>query len=107
MEKTTLGLLAALGAAAATPASAYAPAAAANSILHPTSVAELLAPVANPMETLSALQSQPKPLEVADELTIGVPGVVLHHHHHHHHHHMFFRHHHHHHHHYHHYDDNN
>jgi hypothetical protein len=98
MEKTTLGLIAALGAAAATPAGASAPSPSAK-ILHPTSVSELLEPVANPVETLAALKAQRalEPVEVADNVTIALPGV--HHHHHHHHRRVIVVHHHHHHHH--------
>jgi hypothetical protein len=103
MEKTTLGLIAALGAAAATPASAYAPSAATAKVLQPTSVAELLEAIADPVATLKAVrdESARKPVEVADDVTIAVPGVGMHHHHHHHHHRrmVIVRHHHHHHHH--------
>jgi len=102
MEKTTLGLIAALGAAAATPASANAPANVVYRIIHPASVAELLDPVADPVATLSALQQQ-RPLgsvEVAD-MSIGVNGVTMHHHHRHYHHYYHHRRHHHHHHHHH------
>ncbi len=105
MEKTTFGLLVALGAAAATPASANAPANAAYSINHPTSVAELLDPVADPVATLSALQAQHQnePVEVAQNgLYLGPNGLSMHHHHHHHYRHRGYynhrRHHHHHHH---------
>jgi hypothetical protein len=101
MDKLTLGLVAALGAAAATPALAEAPAT--QKITNPASVAELLDPVSNPVETLNALRAEQnsKPVRVAEELSIGLGGVHVRHHHHHHHHHMVVirRHHHHHHHH--------
>jgi hypothetical protein len=101
MDKLTLGLVAAIGAAAATPALAEAPATA--GITNPTSVAELLEPVSNPVQTLQALKAEqdPKPVQVAEDVSIGLNGVHVHHHHHHHHHHVvvIHRHHHHHHHH--------
>jgi hypothetical protein len=101
MDKTTLGLIAALGVAAATPASANVPANAVHAITHPTSVAELLEPISNPVATLGALQEQPRPeqVELAD-MSIGPDGVTMHHHHHHHyyrrrhhhhHHHLLFQ----------------
>jgi hypothetical protein len=101
MEKTTIGLIAALGAAAAaSPAAASAPPSAADRILKPASLAELLEPVADPVATLKEMDArQLEPVEVADET------VVYHHHHHHrviimrHHHHYHHHWHHHHHHH--------
>jgi hypothetical protein len=112
MDKLTLGLVAALGAAAATPALAEAPAT--QKITNPASVAELLDPVSNPVETLRALRADQnsKPVRVAEELSIGLGGVHVHHHHyhhhhyhHHHHHHMVVIHRYHHHHHHHHNED--
>ena len=116
MEKTTLGLIAALGAASMAPGAAGASTSAADKILNPTSVAELLDPVAEPVATLDDLlaQRQLEPVEVADaEVSVGVGGVsvyhhhhhhhhrrrviIYHHHHHHHHHHVYYHHHHHHH----------
>ena len=85
MEKTTLGLIAALGAAVATPASANTPESAAYRIMHPTSVAELLDPVADPVATLSALQKVPPSdqVEVAQNgLYLGPDGLSMQHHHH-------------------------
>jgi hypothetical protein len=108
MDKSTLGLIAALGAATAvSPAAANAPAAATAKILQPTSVAELLEPIADPVATLSALQAERanKPVQVANDVTIGVPGVTVHHHHHHYHHRRYVIVHHHHHHHHHHYNN--
>lgn len=103
MEKTTLGLIAALGASAAVPAVANASAPSIARILNPTSLAELLEPVANPVATLEAFQSQRQlsPAE-ADDTTVADATVVVHHHHHHHDHHAVIvrhRYHHHHHHH--------
>lgn len=116
MEKTTLALIASLGAACVTPALANAPPSTVDRILRPTSVAELLDPIANPIEVMNDLQASQEtnlaPVEVADaEISIGVPGIRFGHHHHHHrrvyvyhhhHHHHYYRryHHHHHHHHY-------
>jgi hypothetical protein len=106
MEKTALGLIAALGAAVVAPGVATAAATPADAILNPTSVAELLDPVADPVATLNALQSE-RQLEAVevDDTTVAEDMVMHHHHHHHrviimrrhHHHHHFFRHHHHHH----------
>jgi len=109
MEKTALGLLAALGAAALAPACAHAAATPADRVMNPTSIAELLEPVADPVATLDALNSQRQleAVEIADnEQVAEMMGVRHHHHHHHmmmmrrrhHHHHHFWRRHHHHHH---------
>ena len=106
MEKTTIGLLAALGAVAATPAIASAPAVTTDAVLNPKSVAELLDPIANPVETLHAVQAQQElaPVEVKEaQIYLGPDGVQIgHRHHHHHHHHYVYHHHHHHYHHHHH-----
>ena len=88
MEKTTLGLMALLGAAAVTPAVASAPATTVDRILRPTSIAELLDPIANPLAVLNDLSERQErtlaPVEVADaEISIGVPGIRIYHHHHH------------------------
>jgi hypothetical protein len=105
MEKTTLGLIAALGAAAVAPIAAKASAPAMGHILKPASVAELLDPVPNARATLDELNASGRtlePVEVAEVgITIGPGGVRIgrRHHHHHHHHHFYRRHHHHHHHH--------
>jgi hypothetical protein len=104
MQKTTLGLVAALGAVAASPALANAPATTADSILRPTSVAELLDPIANPLEVMKDLQARSDtlaPVEVSDaDISVGTSGVTIAHHHHHHHYRrrLYIYHHHHHHH---------
>ena len=106
MEKTALGLIAALGAATVAPA-AQAAVAPAERLLNPASIAELLEPVADPVATLSALdaQRQLEGVEPGDREQTAEMLVVRRHHHHHfwrrHHHHHFWRrfHHHHHHHH--------
>lgn len=102
MEKTAFGLLAVLGAVAVAPA-ANAAAPASEAILNPTSVAELLEPIPNPVATLNDLQQ--RQLEAVEPADVQVAELVMvrHHHyyHHHHHHHGFMRrfyHHHHHHH---------
>ena len=87
MEKTAFGLIAALGAAAVAPAAAHASAPAVDNILNPTSVAELLDPVSNPVSTLDALQSQ-RQLEAVETPDMQVAETVVIHHHHHHHHHV-------------------
>lgn len=104
MEKSTIALIAALSAASVTPALAHAPRNAAERILNPGSIAELLDPIPNPIETLKALQaSEPAPVQLADaDISIGVPGPWAHHHHHHHHRRRVYNYHHHHHHHHHH-----
>jgi hypothetical protein len=96
MDKTVLGLLAAIGFAApltAAQATAVTPEDAASA-LRVSSVADLLEPVPNPLAILAALNADPETAP-ADK---GVLLAQLHHHHHHHHH--FYHHHHHHHHHY-------
>ena len=98
MDKTTLAFLAGVGAFAAAPALANTPTDAAQNVLAPRSVAELLEPIANPVETLATLDAakQLEPVEVADAVQIGPLGVVIGHHHHHHHRHYIYHHHHHH-----------
>jgi hypothetical protein len=99
MDKTTLGLLAAVSVLAASPALAAAPADVTEQILRPRTVAELLEPIPQPIETLAKLDAakQLEPVEVADaELNVGPLGVTVGHHHHHHH--RQYHHHHHHHH---------
>ena len=99
MEKTTLGLIAALGAAAAaTGAQASAPAT--DRILNPTSIADLLEPVADPVATLDALQDGRR-LEAVEtpEMQVAETVIIRRHHHHHHHRYVVIRRHHHHHHH--------
>ncbi len=108
MDKTTLGLIAAIGALAAAPALANTGGKGVDQVMNPRSVAELLEPIANPVDTLAQLEAnrQLEDVEVADaDIQIGPLGIgVGHHHHHrhyiyhHHHHHQFRRHHHHHHH---------
>jgi hypothetical protein len=105
MDKTTLGLLAAAGALAVSPALASAYADVSESILKPRTVAELLEPVQQPVETLAKLDAarQLEPVEVAQaDIQVGPLGVEIgrrhhHYHHHHHHHHHHYHHHHHHH----------
>ena len=98
MEKTTLGLIAAVGAFAATPALAAAPANVTDQVLKPRTVAELLEPISRPVETLAAVDAarQLEPVEVA-QIYLGPDGVQIGHRHHHHHHHYVYHHHHHHH----------
>jgi len=96
MEKTLMGLVAAIGAAAPL-AGAHASAVStedATRALHVTSIAELLEPVANSTAILAALDSAP-----VKETTTSVKGLQIAqwHHHHHHHHHRYYHHHHHHH----------
>jgi hypothetical protein len=105
MEKTALGLFAALGAAAVAPAAANASAPSSEAILNPSSVAELLEPVANPVATLNDLQQRQLEAVETPDAEVAQLVVVRHHHHHHHvviirrhHHHHHFAHHHHHHH---------
>jgi hypothetical protein len=101
MDKTTLGLLAAAGALAVTPALAATSADVTESILKPRTVAELLEPVPQPIETLAKLDAarQLEPVEVAQaDVQVAQLGLLLGHHHHHHHHRHYIYHHHHHHH---------
>lgn len=105
MDKTTLGLIAAVGAFAASPALASAPADVTDQILNPRTIAELLEPIPQPVETLAKLDAareiqgrQLEGVEVADaELNIGGYGIELGHHHHHYQRHYVYHHHHHHH----------
>jgi len=93
MEKTSIGLIAALGAAvAASPVQASTPTGS-DTVLSVTSIAELLNPIPNALEKLRIVQAQ---AEVrSDETQLAETLIIKHHHHHHHH----YRHHHHHHHH--------
>jgi len=101
MEKTVMGLVAAIGAVAPF-AGAHAAALTsenAASALRAASVAELLDPVPNSAAILAALDAEKKPETAAAK---GVQVAQWHHHHwHHHHHHHYYYHHHHHHHHWH------
>jgi len=81
MEKTAFGLIAALGAAVVAPHAATAAATPTDRILNPTSVAELLDPIADPVATLNALQSQ-RQLEAVEDADMVAED--MHHHHHHH-----------------------
>ena len=97
MDKSLIGLLAAIG--AATPIAAHAavtPEEATNA-LRVTSVAELLDPTPNALAVLTTLDSQPL---IEANAAKGVQVAWHHHHHHHHfyhhHHHHFYHHHHHH-----------
>ena len=104
MEKTVMGLVAAIGAAAPL-AGAQASAVtteAAHGALRVASIAELLEPVANAPAILAALDAAPQ-REAAPAKDAGVQLAWHHHHHHHHwyhhhHHHHYYYHHHHHHH---------
>jgi len=80
------------------PSAAMATASPADNVLNPTSVADLLEPVANPLATLNELQSQ-RQLEAVDvdDAQVAETVVIRRHHHHHHHHVVIVRHHHHHH----------
>jgi len=98
MEKTALGFIAALGAAVVAPHAAMAATTPTDRILNPTSIAELLDPVANPVATLNALQSE-RQLEAVEDSDMVAEDMMMHHHHHHHHRFIIMRHHHHHHHH--------
>ncbi len=101
MDKSLIGLLAAIG--AATPIAAHAavtPEEASNA-LRVSSVAELLDPTPNAMAVLTTLDAQPA---IEANASKGVQLAWDHHHHHHHHfyhdhhhHHHFYHHHHHHH----------
>ena len=85
MDKTIIGLVAALGAAAPF-AGAHAAVMSvdeANTALRASSVAELLEPTPNAAAVLAALDSQPKPQTAPAEK--GVQVAQWHHHHHHHH----------------------
>jgi hypothetical protein len=96
MEKSIMGLVAVLGAAAPL-AGAHAAVVSndeATRALQVSSVAELLEPVANPMAVLAALDSAGS--DKTRETQKNVEVAQFYHHHHHHHHH-FYRHHHHHH----------
>lgn len=105
MEKTLMGLVAAIGAAAPL-AGAHAAVVSndeATRALQVTSVAELLEPVANPLAILAALDLQPRSEHAAHEKNTQLAWHHHHHHHHHwyhhhHHHHHYYYHHHHHHH---------
>jgi hypothetical protein len=108
MEKTTLGLVAALSALAATPAAASLSQTATEDVLKPASIAELLEPIPNAVDVMQRLQAEGRmlaPVEVADDMEIGIPGLRFRRHHHHHHHYREHHHHHHHHPHYHHHHD--
>ena len=95
MDKSIIGLVAAIGAVApfATAHAAVTPDEAANA-LRVTSIAELLDPTPNALAVLTTLDSQP---EIEANAARGVQ-LAWHHHHHYHHHHHFYHHHHHHHH---------
>jgi hypothetical protein len=97
MDKSMIGLIAALGAVApltSAQAAAVSPEAAVQS-LRVNSVAELLEPVPNAVAVLAALDSAPRP--ESDASTLKGVRVAQWHHHHHHHHHYYHHHHHHHH----------
>ncbi|MDE3177316.1 MAG: hypothetical protein KGM15_14530 [Pseudomonadota bacterium] len=100
MEKSVIGLVAAIGAVtpfAAAHATAVTPEDAANA-LRVSSVAELLEPVANAPAILAALAASPGERAASADKGVQVAQWYHHHHHHfyHHHHHHFYHHHHHH-----------
>jgi len=97
MDKTTIGLIVAVGALAVSPALASAPADVTEQILKPRTVAELLEPIPQPVETLAKVQAaqQLEGVEVA-QIEVNPYGVTLGHRHHHHHHYNYHHHHHHH-----------
>ncbi len=97
MEKTTMGLIAALGALVGGPASANVSAVTSDNVLKPASVAELLEPIPNAVAVMKGLPAD----EGKTLAAVEVAEVVLvdPHHHHHHHHRVIVVHHHHHHHH--------
>ncbi len=107
MEKTLMGLVAAIGAAAPL-TGAHASLVSydeATRALQVSSVAELLEPVANSAAILQALDSAALEKNAAPEKNVELAQFYYHHHHHHwyhhhHHHHHWYHHHHHHHHHY-------
>jgi len=86
MDKTIIGLVAVLGAAAplASAHGAVMTADEANGALRASSISELLEPTPNAEAVLAALDSQPKPQTAPAEK--GLQVAQWHHHHHHHHH---------------------
>ena len=109
MDKKIAGLLGAVAGIATIGAAQAAPQPAQNSSQAPSSYADLLAPIANPVEALqadNAARAQAPEAELAQYYYYGYgpryyapPYYYHHHHHHHHHHHRAYYHHHHHHHH--------
>ena len=102
MEKTIIGLVAALGAAAplVSAQAAVAPSEDASRALQANSIAELLNPSpANAAAILAALDAQPA-ASVAPKTDAKGVQLAWHHHHHHYHHHYYHHHHHYYHHHY-------
>lgn len=110
MDKTTLGLIAALGAALPLGAAqAAVEPADMHRTLHATSVAELLNPIPNALEVMKTAQAVRQDAEGTQVAQVEIELGHHHHHHHnvirrffyhHHHHHHYYYHHHHHHHHY-------
>lgn len=104
MEKTVMGIVAAIGAAAPL-AGAHASVVThdeAARALHVSSIAELLEPVANSSAILAALDSAASDKAASGEKNVELAQFFYHHHHHHHHfyhhhHHHYYYHHHHHH----------
>jgi hypothetical protein len=102
MEKTVIGLVAALGAVAplAGAQAAVASSEDAANALRVGSVADLLDPVPNSAAILAALDAERKPAAPVSTEVKGLKVAQWHHHHHHyyhHHHHHYYHHHHHHH----------
>jgi hypothetical protein len=102
MDKTALGLVAALGAVVPLgTALASTPPDGPQRALHATSIAELLEPVPNAVDVMKATETE-RSAQAEQQQKLAQIIEFGHHHHHHHHRRFFFRHHHHHHHHHHH-----
>ncbi len=80
MDKTVAGVLGAVGALVA---GTSAQAATAQSVLHAVSYADLLRPIANPVEKLRALDAQDVALLQEAQYYYPPPYYYYHHHHHH------------------------
>jgi hypothetical protein len=94
MEKTVIGLVAALGAAAPLSGAQAAVMTAdeANNALRASSLAELLEPAPNALAVLAALDANQAPKTAEAEKGVQVAQWNYHHHHHHHHHHWYHHH---------------
>ncbi len=99
MDKTLIGMVAAIGAMAPLAAHADVSTTEVSASMEASSFSELLKPIPNALAILKAVDEQetvnPTPEGVQDD---GVMMAQYHHHHHHHHHHHYYHHHHHHHH---------
>ena len=96
MEKSVMGLVAAIGAVAPLAGAEAAVVSSHDAVqsLHAATIADLLEPIPNAVAVLAALDAAPA-AEVAKNPTKGVQVVQWHHHHHHYHHHYYHHHHHH------------